>query len=52
MADMPMRLQVVDDLHTTIDQEFRRAKIEIAFPQQDLHIQGLEALAGFQKKAS
>ena len=38
MRDMPMRLKVVDDLHTQIDDEFRKAGIEIAFPQTDLHI--------------
>ncbi len=38
MRDMPMRLQVVDDLHTQIDEEFRNAGVEIAFPQTDLHI--------------
>lgn len=34
-----------DDLLTLIDDKFRKAKIEIAFPQRDLHIRtGLEPL--------
>jgi potassium efflux system protein len=31
-------------LHMAIDEEFRRRKIEIAFPQQDVHLKGLEPL--------
>ena len=38
MKDMPSRLQVIHDLHKEIDDTFRSEKIEIAFPQQDLHI--------------
>ncbi len=41
MRDMPMRMSVVDDLHTQIDAEFRKAGIEIAFPQRDLHVRNL-----------
>jgi len=37
--------QVVDDLHTRIDLEFRKSGIEIAFPQRDLHIRSAEPLA-------
>ncbi|WP_146515483.1 mechanosensitive ion channel domain-containing protein [Rubripirellula amarantea] len=32
------RLQVITELHTSIDQAFRKAGLEIAFPQRDLHI--------------
>lgn len=38
MKDMPSRLQVIHELHKAIDDAFREAHIEIAFPQQDLHI--------------
>ncbi len=38
MKDMPMRLSVVDELHSSIDRRFANAGIEIAFPQQDIHI--------------
>jgi potassium efflux system protein len=34
---------VLHDLNTAIDRSFRDAKIEIAFPQQDLHIRSLPA---------
>lgn len=32
------RLQVIHDLHTEIDRVFRKAAIEIAYPQLDLHV--------------
>jgi potassium efflux system protein len=32
------RLQTIHELHTAIDQAFREAGIEIAFPQRDVHI--------------
>ncbi len=32
------RLEVIHQLHTAIDQAFRKARIEIAFPQRDLHV--------------
>lgn len=33
--------QVIHNLHTRIDDEFRKAKIEIAFPQRDIHIRSM-----------
>ena len=38
MKDMPSRLKIVDELHSTVDAEFKKAGIEIAFPQRDLHV--------------
>jgi potassium efflux system protein len=38
--------EMVHELHMAIDEEFRRQKIEIAFPQQDIHVRGLENLLG------
>jgi potassium efflux system protein len=32
------RFYVTHDLHTAIDQAFRKAEIEISFPQRDLHL--------------
>ena len=32
------RLMTIHELHMAIDQEFRKAEIEIAFPQRDVHI--------------
>jgi len=43
LPDMENRLAVIHDLHTSIDREFREAGIEIAFPQQDVHIRSLHA---------
>ncbi|MCS7465392.1 mechanosensitive ion channel [Stieleria sp. ICT_E10.1] len=37
------RLEVIHQLHTQIDQAFRRARIEVAFPQRDLHIRTMPA---------
>jgi potassium efflux system protein len=34
-------LATLDDLHTAIDDEFRRAGIEIAFPQRGIHVRSI-----------
>jgi small-conductance mechanosensitive channel len=36
------RLTVISELHQEIDRRFREAKIEIAFPQRDLHLRGVD----------
>ena len=46
MKDMPSRLQVVHELHMAIDEAFRKDNIEIAFPQQDIHIRSTPAELG------
>ena len=38
-----MRLDVIGQLHCSIDAAFRKDKIEIAFPQQDIYIRDLPA---------
>ncbi len=38
LPDLKNRLPVIHELHTAIDRAFREAKIEIAFPQRDLHL--------------
>jgi len=38
LPDMENRLAAITDLHTAIDERFKQAGIEIAFPQQDLHL--------------
>lgn len=35
------RLAAIHSVHMTIDREFRKAGIEIAFPQQDLHVRSV-----------
>lgn len=42
LPDLDNRLAVVHELHTNIDNEFRKANIEIAFPQRDLHIRSVD----------
>jgi small-conductance mechanosensitive channel len=42
VPDADDRLKVISQLHQEIDQRFRRAKIEIAFPQMDLHLRSLD----------
>ena len=37
------RLQTINSLNMRIDELFREAKIEIAFPQHDVHIRSIEA---------
>lgn len=43
LPSMENRLPVIHDLHTAIDESFRAAGIEIAFPQRDLHIRSISA---------
>lgn len=42
MDDISSRLQIVHELHTGIDDAFRKAGIEIPFPQQDLHLRSVD----------
>lgn len=42
LPSLENRLQVITELHTTIDLSFRKAGLEIAFPQRDLHIRTME----------
>ena len=47
LATLDNRLDVIHELHTSIDKAFRAEGIEIAFPQRDLHVRtgaGLIAL--------
>jgi small-conductance mechanosensitive channel len=39
-SDVDNRLALVSDLHRDIEQKFREADIVIAFPQQDVHLDG------------
>ncbi len=53
LPNLENRLQVITDLHTEIDKAFRDAKIEIAFPQRELHIRtapGVAAALGVPEK--
>lgn len=36
--------QVLHEMNTNIDEAFREAKLEIAFPQQDIHIRSVESV--------
>ncbi len=42
VLDADHRLKAKSELHQAIDRRFREAKIEIAFPQRDLHLRGLD----------
>ena len=41
LPDMDSRQQVIHDLHIGVDRELRKAGIEIAFPQQDIHVRSI-----------
>ena len=43
VLDADNRLAVSSELHQEIDRRFREAKIEISFPQQDLHLRSVDA---------
>ena len=45
LPNIEQRLHIISDLHTSIDHRFKAAKIEIAFPQRDLHIRSVAAAA-------
>ena len=42
VLDANTRASVQSELHQEIDRRFREAKIEIAFPQQDLHLRSMD----------
>jgi small-conductance mechanosensitive channel len=42
VRDAEERLRVISELHQEIDRSFREAKIEIAFPQRDLHLRSMD----------
>ena len=42
VLDAEERMKVKSELHQEIDRRFREAKIEIAFPQRDLHLRSLD----------
>ncbi len=46
LPNMDNRLTVIHELHTAVDREFRKAGIEIAFPQRDLHIRSSDVPLG------
>ena len=52
LPDMENRLDVIHDPHVEVDREFRQAGIEIAFPQQDVHIRSIDVPAAWLDRAS
>ncbi|MCA9123261.1 MAG: mechanosensitive ion channel [Planctomycetaceae bacterium] len=42
LPNLDDRLTVIHELHSEIDRAFRKANIEIAFPQQDLHVRTVD----------
>jgi potassium efflux system protein len=42
ILDADYRLEVTSELHQEVDSRFRKAKIEIAFPQRDLRLRSLD----------
>ena len=42
LPNLDRRLSVISELHSQIDAAFRQANLEIAFPQQDLHIRSID----------
>ncbi|MHC4077979.1 MAG: mechanosensitive ion channel family protein, partial [Planctomycetota bacterium] len=45
LDDWPL---AVDSIHSDIDRAFREAKIEIAFPQRDLHVRSVDRPLPFE----
>jgi potassium efflux system protein len=44
-----IKLATIHELHLAIDKAFRESRIEIAFPQMDLHIRTVDASFPFQQ---
>lgn len=44
LASLEVRLATIHELHVTILRRFRQAGIEIAFPQRDINVRGLDRL--------
>lgn len=44
-------MEVRNDLHTAIDDAFRKAGIEIAFPQRDIHIRSIDAAIPIESRS-
>jgi len=52
LPNMDGRGTVIHELHMAIDREFRAAGIEIAFPQQDIHVRSLDIQLPMFKRPS
>lgn len=50
VPDIDLYLDTLHDLNMAIDREFRRAGIEIAFPQRDIHVRSVDAVFPFVDK--
>jgi potassium efflux system protein len=52
LRDMASRLKIIDEIHTAIDEQFKTAGIEIAFPQTDLHVRSFAPTVDIQPHAA
>ncbi|HBJ38080.1 MAG TPA: potassium transporter, partial [Planctomycetaceae bacterium] len=52
LSRLDLRLPTLHELNTTINERFKEAGIEIAFPQQDLHIRSIPAQWEIGKQAA
>ncbi len=43
LTTLDVRLQTIHELHTEINERFKESRIEISFPQRDLHLRSLPA---------
>jgi potassium efflux system protein len=50
IPSMDVYVKVQHEINLAIDQAFRKADIEIAFPQQDIHIRSIEATVPIETK--
>jgi potassium efflux system protein len=47
LPNLDVRLKTITELHQTIQRRFAEANIEIAFPQQDIHVRSIDAALPF-----
>lgn len=50
LRDMASRLKIIDEVHSSIDREFKLHGIEIAFPQTDLHVRSFTPTVGLERR--
>ncbi|MCA8958425.1 MAG: mechanosensitive ion channel, partial [Planctomycetes bacterium] len=50
VASLDFMVDANNSMHIAVEKEFRRLGIEIAFPQRDIHIRGIEGVLALQRE--
>jgi potassium efflux system protein len=52
LPDLENRLATITELHREIDRQFKLAGIEIAYPQQDIHVRSIQSLLHLRNESN